>query len=298
MPETKLHDDEVDIDVTIVKHLIAKQFPQYDRQVVSALVPSGTDNKMFKLGLDKIVRLPRTSGAVASLQKEEKWLPIIGENLPTAVPIPIHAGEPTKEYPFPWLIIPFISGSTPGLSNPLDGEQAAFDLAKFIGAMQQQDTNGAPLCTRGQHIKNRDSAVRKSVELLGDEYDLDQLLEIWNDSVNTPRWEGPSCWIHGDLHVGNILSNGGKINAIVDFGLCGVGEPSCDFMPAWTLLKKENREKFRSLINADENCWKRARGWAFSMGVLGYPYYKNTNPIFASIAKNAMDQAIADFVGY
>lgn len=298
MAENKLHDDEVDIDIKIVRKLLDEQFPQYKQEELMSMRTSGTDNRMFNLGSDKLVRLPRTEGAVASLEKEALWLPQIGPKLPIEVPIPIHTGKSSKEYPFPWLICPFLEGASPNNSNPLDQEQAVLDLAKFIKQMQKLNTKNAPTCSRGQHIKIRDNTVKKYIPLLKEEYDISLLSEIWDSVINTPEWKGLSYWIHGDLHEGNILSKKGKIIAVVDFGLCGVGEPSCDYMCAWTLLGKESREKFKSLLNPDPSCWKRGLGWSFSMGILGYPYYKKTNPVFAEIAKRSMDQAIEDFLSW
>ncbi len=42
--------------------------------------------------------------------------------------------------------------------------------------------------------------------------------------------------------------------------------------------------------------WDRARGWALFLGIVGYPYYRDTNPIFAGIAKRALDQVVAEAI--
>lgn len=38
----------------------------------------------------------------------------------------------------------------------------------------------------------------------------------------------------------------------------------------------------------------RGRGWAFALGVLGYPYYRESNPAFAAIARGALDAVLQD----
>jgi aminoglycoside phosphotransferase (APT) family kinase protein len=54
----------------------------------------------------------------------------------------------------------------------------------------------------------------------------------------------------------------GRLNAVIDFGCAGVGDPSCDLAIAWTFLDPVSREEFRSAVALDPATWKRARGWA------------------------------------
>lgn len=72
-------------------------------------------------------------------------------------------------------------------------------------------------------------------------------------------------WVHGDISPGNLLVAGGKLSAVIDFGSCGVGDPACDLAIAWTFLRGESREIFRSLLSLgsglDEAAWSRGRGW-------------------------------------
>ncbi len=49
---------------------------------------------------------------------------------------------------------------------------------------------------------------------------------------------------------------------MIDFGGTGVGDPACDVVIAWTLLKGESREAFRTALRVDDGTWARGRGWA------------------------------------
>ena len=91
------------------------------------------------------------------------------------------------------------------------------------------------------------------------------------------------------MHAGNLLAQNGRVTAVVDFGSAGAGDPACDMMLAWTLLTAETRQIFRSIVQPDEATWQRGRGWAFYLGVVAYPYYRVSNPVFANIAKRALD---------
>lgn len=70
-------------------------------------------------------------------------------------------------------------------------------------------------------------------------------------------------WFHGDVAPGNLLVDcDGTLTAVIDFGTCGVGDPACDLVIAWTLLDGDGRDEFRSCMGAERATWARARGWA------------------------------------
>ena len=69
-------------------------------------------------------------------------------------------------------------------------------------------------------------------------------------------------WFHGDLAVGNLLLERGRLAAVIDFGTCGVGDPSCDLAVAWTLLDLSGRQLLRERLDIDASNWARGRGWA------------------------------------
>lgn len=50
--------------------------------------------------------------------------------------------------------------------------------------------------------------------------------------------------------------------ALIDFGTCGVGDPSCDLTIAWTLLDRVGGQAIRERLDLDASTWARGRGWA------------------------------------
>lgn len=40
--------------------------------------------------------------------------------------------------------------------------------------------------------------------------------------------------------------------------------------------------------------WVRGRGWALSMAVIALPYYRESNPAFADLARHVMDEVLID----
>lgn len=75
----------------------------------------------------------------------------------------------------------------------------------------------------------------------------------------------------------------------------GTGDPACDLQVAWNLLSALTREVFRSILQIDDATWARGRGWALSVGLFALPYYKNTNPVLASIAQHTINEVLADY---
>ncbi|WP_435741679.1 phosphotransferase [Nocardioides sp. SYSU DS0663] len=80
--------------------------------------------------------------------------------------------------------------------------------------------------------------------------------------MRSPQWEGRDVWFHGDLAEGNLLLRDGRLAAVIDFGACGVGDPSCDLAIAWTMIVEPGRQVFRDRLRVDEASWTRGRGWA------------------------------------
>ncbi len=84
---------------------------------------------------------------------------------------------------------------------------------------------------------------------------------VWEEAVGA-RWTGPPTWFHGDLSRGNLLLRDRRLRAVIDFGTCGVGDPACDLVIAWTTFVDGAREAFRAEVGLDDGTWARARGWA------------------------------------
>lgn len=99
-------------------------------------------------------------------------------------------------------------------------------------------------------------------------------------------------WIHGDLLPGNILVRNGRINAIIDFSLVGIGDPACDLIPAWCIFSGTTRDIFRAQLGVDDATWMRGRGWALSIAVIALPYYKHSNPEFVAIAHRMIEEIL------
>lgn len=118
--------------------------------------------------------------------------------------------------------------------------------------------------------------------------------EIW-ESALISKWAGEPVWIHGDIAPGNILIKNGKLRAVIDFGILGVGDPSCDAAMAWTFFDDRSRKTFKNALNFDEETWNRARGWALWKALITYDYYKQSNKAVADEQCNIINVIINDY---
>ena len=116
---------------------------------------------------------------------------------------------------------------------------------------------------------------------------------MWEAALKA-TWHGSPVWFHGDISWGNLLVKGGRLNAVIDFGTSGVGDPSCDLAIAWTLFGGESRDAFRAALQLDDATWARGRGWTLWKGLITLAEHIDTNPLEAGRARRVIDEVLAD----
>lgn len=298
MHAEKMHADEVDIDVDLVRRLLAAQFPQWADLPIERVASAGTDHAIYRLGGDMSVRLPRIAWATGQVEKEARWLPKLAPHLPLAIPVPLATGEPGEDYSWQWSIAPWFEGKDATAEHLRDLNEAAADLAAFLNAIQGVDSTGGPFAGRhngfrGVPLAVRDASARKAFPAWEGLVDITALADAWEAALATPPWEGAPVWIHGDLLPGNILANDGRPSAVIDFGCLGLGDPAADLIAAWSLFSGESREAFRAALAVDEATWARGRGWALT-AVGALPYYRDTNPSIVARSLHLIEEVLAD----
>ena len=94
----KMHADEVDTDESLVRRLLAAQFPRWAELPIAPVESTGTVNAIYRLGDDMAVRLPRVqrwaSGLELHQMRLESW------SLPSSNAIVLR----TRLQPLPQLI--------------------------------------------------------------------------------------------------------------------------------------------------------------------------------------------------
>ncbi|GMU39709.1 MAG: phosphotransferase [Chloroflexota bacterium] len=284
-----------------MRRLLAAQFPAWAALPLTRVEPGGTDNVIFRLGDEMSVRLPRRPSAAREdkFNKERDWLPRLAPRLPLAVPEALAAGEPGEGYPCRWAVHRWVAGEPAERDRIGDPHRAARDLAAFVVAMRGVDATGGPTpgahnSFRGVPLRQRDRAMREAIAASTGLVEIEAVTAAWEAALRAPEWTGPPRWLHGDLLPGNVLAQDGRITGVIDFGCLGTGDPACDLLPAWTILPPEARHTFRAAVEVDDDTWTRGRGWALSWAMIALPYYIDSLPAFAAMARRTVDEVLAD----
>ncbi len=290
----KMHEDEVNIDVSLVRRLLTAQFPRWADLPISAVQSTGTVNAIYRLGDHLYVRLPRVREWTQDLDREWHWLPKLAPRLSLRVPEPVGKGQPAGSYPFSWAIYGWIDGQPYSDELVNDERQAARDLARFVVELRQIDpVVGAPRGGR-KPLRELDAVTRSAIKSAQDIIDGSAAIAAWECALEAPEWKGTPVWIHADLLRPNLLVHDGRLCAVIDFGGIGVGDPAADVIAAWSVFGHTGRGTFRSALDVDDGTWNRARGFAPHQAAMIIPYYSETNPGFVSLAKRTVEEILAD----
>lgn len=290
----RMHDDQVDTDVEQLRRLLQTQQPQWAALPIERLPSPGTDNSIYRLGDDLVVRMPLIHWAVGQVDLEHTWLPRIAPNLPLRLHEPVALGEPGEGYPWRWSVYRWLNGERAHPSVLDDEIDTARDLAAFVRAFQSLDPTGMPRSGRGVPLAPMDDMIRGAIEQVRDETDADVLLAAWDDAIHAPKWSGPWLPVHGDLSDGNLLVRGGRLHAVIDFSCFGLSDPANDIDVAWDLFSPAGRDAYRAALDVDDATWARARGWAVR-SVFGIPYYRDSNPGIVERARRRLANVIEEY---
>jgi aminoglycoside phosphotransferase (APT) family kinase protein len=287
-----VHADDLPIDAALVRSLVASQFPSLAGLPVRAVPSTGTVNAIFRLGDELVVRLPRTARWAQDLRHEIAVTAVVAPRVTLAVPSVVELGSPGCGYPCEWAIYRWIPGR-PYDDDVADERQAALDLAGFVSQLRALPVDGTPHAGR-RPLKELDAGTREAIAACAGEIDAPAALLVWERALAGPAWDGKRTWMHGDLLRPNLLADGGRLRAVIDFGIAGAGDGAQDVIAAWTVFGPAGRCVYRTALEVDDAVWNRARGIALHQAAVIIPYYRHTNPSFAALAQRTIAQILAD----
>ena len=239
------------------------------------------------------MRLPRLEEWAESIDKEWTWLPKLAPKISLKIPKPLARGKPTHWYPCPWALYHWIDGSPYQDNLVRDEHQTAHDLVNFILELRSVDMLGAPRGGR-KPLLELDAAIRSAIDSSHGVIDTAAVSAAWNHSLEAPLWNEKPVWVHGDLLRSNLLIQGGRLYAVLDFGGVGAGDPAMDVIAAWSVFNEVGREAFRAALDVDDGTWSRARGYALLQALMIIPYYRKTNPEFVTMAKRTVEEILTE----
>lgn len=231
---------EVHIDEPLVRALLKSQHPDL------ASLPFGShhegwDNVTIRLGDDLAVRLPRRRLGAALTATELDWIPSVGANWTFPMPRALRVGEPNERYPWRWSVVPWLEG-TPAYEAPLNAAGAR-DLGAALAQVHQPAPSNAPVNPfRSRPLRERAERLDLRLEALavdhGEAARADAARAIFQAGAQQPP--GPPTWTHLDIHGANVLTRGGRLGGLLDWGDAAAGDPATDLGEALVLVGRKN----------------------------------------------------------
>src|SRR5271169_4624107 len=211
----RMHKDEIEVDEFLVRHLLSTQLPHLSNHPLTKVVPWGTDNAVWRLGDDLLVRLPRIHWASGQVNLEATWLPRLAAFLPVAIPEPIAIGSPDGAYPWHWGVYRWLPGDAAGPSTINDPIKFAIDLAEVVRALGTIPTDSAPEATnRARPLQAYNDETLLTIEWVKNLIDAEAARAVWETALAAPPHKGAPVWVQGDLE-GNCLVQAGRLSGIV-----------------------------------------------------------------------------------
>jgi aminoglycoside phosphotransferase (APT) family kinase protein len=291
---------EIEIDEPFLRRLLEEQHPDL-AGLPLAQVAGGWDNQMWQLGGELALRIPRTPRAHSLLRREQRWLPGLASRLPLPVPTPVRVGEPSEHFPRPWTVARWVAGVPADQAPIQDTDHAAVELGHFLRSLHTEAPARAPRNpARGVPLSAVTDDFHERLDAVTADVDAVRVRHVWEHAVAAPDWDGPPMWLHADLHPANIVTAGGRLAGVIDFGELCAGDPATDLAAAWTLLPDGGAGRFFAAYGKlDQATIIRARGWAVlfalgliaigNAGVLGLPGGK---PTWRAAGRRTLDRVL------
>jgi aminoglycoside phosphotransferase (APT) family kinase protein len=257
---------EIAVGTELATKLIHSQFPERIR--VEPLA-EGWDYSAFRVDERFVFRFPRRAVVLPGMAREMATLPLL--NLPVMVPTPLFVGEPTSDFPWPFFGAPYIAGDEPLDSSDEERRSISMALARTLRALHAHDPADLPEdANQRADMSRRVPWARQALAEIG--VDAERILAP-AESLPVPR---ATALCHGDLHVRQILAEGGTLNGIIDWVDVCRGDPGIDLSLLWSFVPRQLFDEFIAEYGAvQEGSLQIARVLALGLNATLANYARN-----------------------
>jgi len=152
-------------------------------------------------------------------------------------------------------------------SNPLQLASSAVEVLRRLQAVPCENTGIGgedPMPLEGEVARWTWLMERAPADLTRQAPRLAQLL------IERQPQPGPPVLVHGDYHFGNMLFDGGRVAAVVDWEIAQLGQPLLDL--CCISLSHVSADAVREMYGADPDdyCWYRALTYYKYAAIFGY----------------------------
>lgn len=272
-----MHKDDLPVTDVLIQELLERHTPQWASQLVHRVNSSGTDNALYRIGDDLVLRIPRRASSAVLISKELDWLPHL-DGLPLTTPTLRYRGHVHLGLDCEFGIFDWMAGNIAVPENIENADDAATSLATFLKALHLKSTARAPVAgpinkLRGIPLHEMSERTLLAIDVVSDEIDAAEAVELWSEALSE-RYAAPPVWLHGDLKADNLLTIDGILSGVIDWGLSAVGDPAADYATAWSWVQPSARERFRDVLGLSEGDWLRGKAWALYGAVIALSYYR------------------------
>jgi aminoglycoside phosphotransferase (APT) family kinase protein len=284
-----MHADEIPIDETLVRRLLRDQCAELADQRLERVEPWGTDNAIWRLGDDLVVRLPRIGWAEGQIHREARWLPRLAPGLRIGVPLPVFVGRPGDDYPYAWAVHRWLPGIAASIDTIEDPVAFAVRLAGLLRELQTMPTAGAPPARgRARPLQDYDREARAAIADAAGLVDTSAATAVWEEARRAHPHHGAEVWVHGDLE-GNCLVADGRLTGLVDWGSACAGDPAVDVQVIWSpLFTADSRAAFIEALAIDGAAVARSRGAAIYQACAALSYYRTSYPLIVERSRHKL----------
>jgi aminoglycoside phosphotransferase (APT) family kinase protein len=258
-----------------IRNDLAAQIEQPVRAVRA--IPEGHSGFTYWVELDGhrgVLRLPPPGARIAGPADIPRQARIMAALHAQGLPVP--AVVATSQDPVvdgrPFVLMEAVAGdrveqAIDGGSNPVELAASAVDVLRRLQAVPLQKTGIGgedPMPLEGEVSRWTWLMDRAPPELTGHAPRLAQLLV-----ERLPR-PGPPVLVHGDYHFGNMLFDGGRVAAVVDWEIAQLGQPLLDL--CCISLSHVSAYAVQEIYGADPDDyrWYRALTYYKYAAIFGY----------------------------
>lgn len=272
---------EVELTLEGAQSLLRAQFPGVVSGPLRRL-GRGWDNDALLVDDTWVFRFPRRRLAVPLIENEARLLPRLVSQLPVPVPHPEHLGQPSEEYPFPFVGYRSLQGITADrvLMETDPSAMLAAPVGRFLRALHSVppvgDEPGDDL--RRSDARSRlpvlEDRLRRLVSALPPQVSLEELLDTAQRSADAPPHRGPPVLVHGDLYSRHLLVDEQQdLVGVIDWGDLHRGDPALDLSFVIGFLQPDSRPAFFAsygLIDDETAARARFRALFHAAALLDY----------------------------
>ncbi len=294
-----MHEDQLQIDLDVVRRLVRVQFPGWSHLAISPLETTATVNAIFRIGDSLTARFPLQGAdagqVLALLQREGEAASEFAKVSAVPAPEPVALGQAGLGYPLPWTVQTWVPGDDAMSQDRCTTLAFAEDLAGLIARLRSVDTRGRRFAGqgRGGHLPDHDAWMAHCFEKSEGLVDVPTFRAMWGEWRTLPEVDA-DVMSHTDLTPANVLVRHGRLAGVLDTGGFAPADPALDLVSAWHVLDQAHRDVLREGLGCSEVQWARGMAWALQQAMGLVWYYAESNPAMSRWGRRTLSRLLAD----